>query len=313
MARDHDGGPASVDASATTVPAASSDRQEDARRAFNQGVALFRDKNFEAALIQFQASYESSPEPIVLYNIAKTNRKLFRYSDSIAAYLRYLDESRKRGEHIGEERRTEVETAIAEIEKLLTQIWVKIAPASAALKVNGQLVTLPATGVLRLAAGTHKLEVTAEGYQSQQRELVVVAGKREEVEIALKEIPRTGRVRILASELGAEVFLDGHRAGLPPVDLDIAAGKHLIEVRAPGFLAWRKDLEVVEGQSTQFPVELDKIPQAATEPEKTSLHQRWWFWAGLGLGAVVAGVMLWTTRPSHEEPIFGSWGSAKAD
>src|SRR6185503_20787563 len=63
---------------------------EEAKRHFEQGVALFNDGNYSAALAEFEAAYKTRPAPAVLYNIGLTQKALFRYPEAIDSLTRYL-------------------------------------------------------------------------------------------------------------------------------------------------------------------------------------------------------------------------------
>ena len=58
---------------------------EEAKRHFAQGVALYNDGNYNAALAEFEAAYRVRPSPGVLDNIGLTQKGLVRYNDAIAS------------------------------------------------------------------------------------------------------------------------------------------------------------------------------------------------------------------------------------
>ena len=62
---------------------------DEARRHFEQGVALFRDHDYDAALAEFQRSNQLTPLPIVRYNIALSEKALGRFAEAIDDFRAY--------------------------------------------------------------------------------------------------------------------------------------------------------------------------------------------------------------------------------
>src|SRR3569623_3134459 len=114
----------------------------EARLHFQQGVALFRDQNFAAALAEFRGAYGISGEPVVLYNAGLTFKALFRYSEALDILERYLSERAAHGRPVAKDRRNEVETLVNEMRSLLADVTVVLSPADATLRIDGHPTTL---------------------------------------------------------------------------------------------------------------------------------------------------------------------------
>jgi hypothetical protein len=254
------------------------DSRESAKRHFERGVSLYQDGDYNGALAEFQAAYQAHAAPTILYNIALTQKALFLYDDATTHFRRYLAEAWE----VPPDRRDEVEHLIAEMDALMADYVFAGLPARANIRVDGRAaraVPIDDGRVgLRLAAGHRVVEVTAEDYRPERRELNVVAGAKVTMDIALVPIPKTGRVLIAASHPGAKVKVDGHPAGTVPVEIELTPGGHALEVWASGFRSSRRELLVAAGQSRSVTVELERLPPPA--------YRRWWFWT---IGAAVAG------------------------
>src|SRR3569623_2657481 len=127
----------------------------EARLHFQQGVALFRGQNVDAALAEFRGAYGISGEPVVLYNVGLTFKALFRYAEAIDILERCLSESTGRGRPGAKERRAEVEALGSEMRSLLADVTVVLSPADATLRIDGHPTALAVDGVVKLPAGTH--------------------------------------------------------------------------------------------------------------------------------------------------------------
>ena len=62
---------------------------------------------------------------------------------------------------------------------------------------------------------------------------------------------------------GGEVFVDGTLSGTVPATIEVPAGKHMIEVRRPGFQPFTESIEVKGGESRPLCVALTADKQAA--------------------------------------------------
>jgi hypothetical protein len=287
---------------AQKAPPASGPEIEEAKRHFQQGVALYNDGNYNGALAEFEAAYRVRPSPGVLYNIGLSQKALFRYAESIDTLERYLREETK----LAGERKAEVTQLISEMKALLADVTVTITPPGAAVMVDGRAAgTAPLTGPLRIAAGNHVIEVLAEGYRPQRRELMISAGVPVKLNIALEVIPRTGKVRITAKPPEAMVKIDSKVIGYPPAEAELAAGGHLLVVEAPKYVTHRSELVIAAGQTRTIDVILQKPPSRIVE--------KWYFWTPLTV-AVAGGLALGLglgLRP--EGPLVGTLGAGKVN
>jgi hypothetical protein len=284
-------------------------QQAKARVHFQQGVALYQEQNFDGALAEFVGAYDLSHEPVVLYNLGLTYKSLFRYGEAVETLQRYLDESGAKGHPTSPERHAEVEKLVAEMRSLLADVTLVVKPADAVLRIDGRLVTLGIEGIVKLPAGSHNVEASAPDFKPSKSEIVVVAGTPQTVSLALVPIVRTGRVKIATAQIGARVSVDGRDVGPGPVEVELLAGGHQVEVTAPGFAPNRTELVIAAGQIREVTMTLEPPSTAAdTRP----FYHRWWFWTGVGVAvASTATVLLLPERT--QGPIPGNLGIANSN
>jgi len=278
---------------------------EAAKVHFDQAVALYNDGNMSAALAEFEAAYKLRPEvAIVLKNIGLTQKALFRYSEAIASLERYLIEA----VNLAPESRAEVVQIIGEMKALLADVALAITPAGAAIHVDGRPAgTSPLSKALAIAAGSHNIEISAEGYHSQTKDVIVTAGVGLALKFDLVAIPKTGRVRIYASVPRATVSIDGRALGLAPVDAELGPGGHTLQISAQDYKVHREELSIAVGQTRDVRVLLDKIVVAKDK----SWYQKWYVWTAIGALAVTGGVTAYGLSggfSSTQDPLEGSLG-----
>ena len=276
---------------------------EAAKTHFEQGVALFNDGNMSAALAEFEATYKLDPTTVnTLYNIGLTQKALFRYSEAIASLQRYLAESA----NLTLEKRAEGEQIISEMKALLADVVLAITPGGATVHVDGRLAgTAPLSAALAIAAGSHAIEVSSEGYHAQKKDVMVTAGVALALKFDLIAIPKTGKLRIYASVPRATVSIDGRPIGFAPVDIELGPGGHTLEISAQSYKLHREELAIAVGQTRNVNVTLDKV----VVPQRESWYQKWYVWTGIAAVAVGGGVAAYGLNggfTSTQDPIIGT-------
>jgi hypothetical protein len=269
----------------------------EAKIHFQQGVALFNDGNFNAALAEFEQTYRLRKSPGVLYNIGLTQKALFRYADAIESLQRYVAET----PNMPPERKAEVEQLTSEMRALLADVTVNVEPAGATVMVDGRTMgTAPLPKALGIAAGNHVLEVVADGYKPTRRELMISAGVPLALNVKLEMIPRTGKVRITASQPLATVIIDGKNYGYAPADVELGAGGHALEVVAPKYAPGRQELVIAAGQTRTVNVQLE-LP-----PKKAPLYTKWYLWTPIAAVLAGAAIGLGVGLGTRQDPLTGT-------
>ena len=271
----------------------------EAKRHFDQAVALFNDGDFGGALAEFEASYKIHSAAGVLYNIGLTQKALYRYDEALASLRKYLVDAQK----IPKDKRAEVTQLISEIQALLATVTFSVQPAGTSIVLDGrELGRAPTIGSYGVAAGMHTFEFAAEGYKPAKQELKVVAGQPLTVTVSLEKIPTTGKVRVTVRPPLAEVIIDDKPRGPGPVELELPLGGHTLAVQQAGYTSYQGELVVTAGQSRDVPIELSK----PVVVKRGHWYEKWYFWVpvtAVVAGAVATGVGVTMSQPS---PITGT-------
>jgi hypothetical protein len=264
-------------------PGAKSDPQMvEAKRHFDQAVALFNDGDFNGALAEFEASYKIHPSAGVLYNVGLTQKSLYRYDEALASLRKYLVDAQK----IPKDKRAEVTQLIGEIQALLATVTFSVTPPGTVVTLDGrELGQAPTLGSYGVAAGLHTFDFAAEGYRPAKKELKVVAGQPLTLTVSLEKIPTTGKVRVLVKPPMAEVIIDDKPRGPGPVELELGLGGHTLSVQQAGYTSYQGELVVTAGASRDVPIELSK----PVFVKKSRWYDKWYVW--VPVSAVVAGAV----------------------
>jgi tetratricopeptide (TPR) repeat protein len=87
------------------VAPAESPKLEDAQRRFQRGIELYREADFNAALVEFKRAHEMVPSYKILYNLGQVSYQRHDYAGALRYFRQYLDEG---GAAIATDRRLEV-------------------------------------------------------------------------------------------------------------------------------------------------------------------------------------------------------------
>ena len=214
---------------ASAAPSASSERgvaargaTEQARGHFHKGSALFKQKRYREAAVEFEAALRLRPHGHVFYNLAQCRERLGDAAGALSAYREYL-----RALPEAKDRST-VQAVMAKLEARLgaagvQQLVVQTDPASAEVRVDGQprgrtlfTATLP--------LGAHQVSLEKGGYQPFRREAVLTASRSLELEVALARAPEPSPGQAPGCAQPADLTVAGAAAAPAAPALDLRTG-----------------------------------------------------------------------------------------
>lgn len=273
---------------------------DGAQDLFERGMRTLEAGRSHDAIPLLEASYFCRAVPGTLYNLAAAYDGVGSYLRAVESYQRYLQDQRAGN---ADERTLRVRSRIEVLQGHLGLIVLRRLPEGAQVFVDGRERPL-FVGGLYVNPGVNVLDVRAAGHQSVRRDLRVVAGGRVEIEMTMEPVGATaqqapdGEVTFDVSPPNAEITVDGHLLGQGNLQRRVAEGRHVIEVRARGYIPELRPVSIERGVVQQYAITL--VPEA--RPDDGGVTRRWWFWTIVGGGVLAGGAVatLWFTRP---EPV----------
>jgi hypothetical protein len=184
----------SINAWASTLAAqsgtaeAATDPTESARSHFKLGVDFYRERNYRAALIEFQRAYAASPHYKLLYNLGQASLELQEDSNGIDYFTRYLREG---GDELTEERKAEVEQNIARLRARLATVTVITNQPGAEIYVDETLIgTSPLSEPVKVSVGRRRFVAVKHGFADAEHVVDVASGDELQVALEFKERPQ---------------------------------------------------------------------------------------------------------------------------
>jgi tetratricopeptide (TPR) repeat protein len=298
--------------------------KQQASAHFRQGVELFREGAYRAALVELRRAYDVLPDYRVLYNIGQTELQVGAYVEAIRDFESYLQ---KGGLDISDERRASVEQDIASLRRRVGTIAITVNEASADVYLDGVRIGLsPLPATLPVSAGRHHVRVNADDGATATAMVDVAGGDFHELELRLLHARSEPEVQAMqvarprffptaqaeAAEPVAQLPSDEDSLsrrdcwGLGLLGTGGAAGIGAAVIglgfALPAYKDYRRALD-------QMPADMRRIDSAHDNSKRFSRITD-----GLAAGAVVLGVAgLVLMLVDEEPPMSGERARAKVD
>jgi len=144
----------------------------EARIHYDRGKRLYREGDYDLALIEFQRAYSIAPTYRILFNLGQVNMQLGNYARALKSFQQYL---RDGGQSVPEDRRESVDFEVASLRDRTAYLTVHGNTPGAEVRVDGVPMGLLPVENLLVDAGEHTVSVNQEGRSDS--EYVVLAGR----------------------------------------------------------------------------------------------------------------------------------------
>lgn len=140
----------------------------------------------------------------------------------------------------------------AAAQQVAPRITINSVPPGANVFVDGAMQGQagPAFKV-RINKGAHKIRLELEGYKALEQ--TVTIGNAQTLNYTMERAPARLDIKFPATNdgaRGAEIFVNGQPvAGVVPLLIDLPAGRHLVEVKKPGFKVYTETVELKAGET----------------------------------------------------------------
>ncbi|HEY8142976.1 MAG TPA: PEGA domain-containing protein [Kofleriaceae bacterium] len=141
---------------------------------------------FELGLVDYQAAFESYPDPQIYFPIAQAEHRLGRFVEALQHYQQLLAE----GRNITPALRDTVERELQEIKKNLASVVLDVKQDGAVILIDGREAgRTPTVAPIWVEPGQHTYAVTAKGYTPVEGKMDLLPGKELRRKITLEPMP----------------------------------------------------------------------------------------------------------------------------
>lgn len=271
--------PASDPAATPAPPVAEAASVEAARRHFANGVRLYQDANYSAALIEFEASNELVPGAASLQNIALCQKAMFRYAAAADTLDLLLSTY---GSTLSANEQATVTAAKEELQSLTRHLRVHASPVDALVKLDGEPMTQEQLKAgLRVNVGEHQLSASAPGYATKSVPVRLASGLGP-VDVKLRLEAVAGFVTIVTEQKGAAIAVDGRALDYDRWSGPLAPGEHVLQIYKAGHETVEEPFDVVVGERKVIRASAGgELEESGLAPEVQAQLRRGWY----GMGA----------------------------
>jgi hypothetical protein len=290
-----DAAPAPPSGAASSAPSSLGD-VDDARTRMDRGQRLFAEAKYGEAVDEFRAAYEKHRFTAFLFNAAVAAERGGKRDDAISLYESFLGSepnvpdrpsiqatiARLRSEAADEQ--PSVQTQQADIKSLLlvesepggapVSIWQRIDPKAGPLDPGSPQSTpgyrkvmsgMRTPNNLSLSVGTYF--VLVEGFRDYNPtgSLFEFEGGRVYVyRASLSQGDFVGRLEVRVPVSTAKIYVDDPKReraprAIGPANVELTPGKHVIEIDAVGFEPFKREIEIVQGQTSMLDAKLTRL------------------------------------------------------
>ena len=147
------------------------------------------------------------------------------------------------------------------LDRAFTTLSVNVSPDSAAVYIDGSLRLL-GSGSADVKIGSHDITVVKEGYETYDKK-VAAAGSGVNLDVSLT--PIVGTFQITSNPAGAVISVDNMSNSVTPGSVQLAYGRHEIEVDKPGYKPVLLDEVVSKTAVTSKSVDLALTAQSVAD------------------------------------------------
>jgi PEGA domain len=211
-------------------PAAQAEQtaKEEARKHFDQGLALFDRGSPDAALPEFEKSISIYPTRAAIKNAALCLRRLNRFAEAVDMNERLLAFP-----NVSEEEKGIANAELAQLRPVVGNIIIDGVQSGATVAIDNKPVgTTPLSGALHVPVGTRVVRILKAGFETFEQRVEAVGGKEVTVRAVLAPLELSGWLQVdEASGYSVDVVLDGVVVGKTPWRGLIATGEHVVVLR----------------------------------------------------------------------------------
>jgi hypothetical protein len=265
------------------------DRKAAARARFEKGRQLSGEGAWAAALAEFLASRELYATSGNTLGAASSLRKLARFDEALDMFEVLL---RDHAAALAADVRTAAQREIVELRGLVGTIEIEQAEIGASIAVDGRARgEYPAPSPLRVAAGSHVVRVSKEGFETFEARVDVAGNGTARVAAKLRALAASGRLQVVEQGGGAlDVIVDGLRIGRTPWEGALAPGEHVLLLSGDGELGTLPvSVSVKVNATAHLTLAAEKLAsRIRVEPEPIT--------ASVAIDAVAVGQGMWEGR-----------------
>ena len=232
---------------------------DDAKKHWDTAIALYQRGQWDGARTSFNAAFEASKNPRVLFNVAVCEKNLARYGRAIEVFKKELAEGKGQ---LSAEEEADVRAQISGLEKFVAQVTIEVNEPGADIYIDEAKVGVsPLPAPVIAPVGERHIRVSKVGFADARESVELQAGSSRRVPFKLAPTQKTSLVNI--SVIGpptAVVKIDGREVGTAPYkgQVNVSAEPHSFSAEANDYVPATQSAIVRDGEALNLTLQLSR-------------------------------------------------------
>ena len=231
----------------------------EAQKQWDAALALYKAGQWDGARTSFNAAYDASKNPRVLFNVAVCEKNLGRYARAIEVFRKELVDGK--GELSAEEV-ADVKAQIAGLEQFVASLTIDVNEPGAEIFVDETKIGVaPLPGPVSVSVGERRVRATKAGFAEAREAIELRGGATGRVALKLAPITKTSLVAVnVIGPSNAVVKIDGKEVGPAPYkgQVGVSAEPHQFSAEAPGYVPATQSAVVRENEGLNLTLQLSQ-------------------------------------------------------
>jgi hypothetical protein len=151
---------------------------DDAQRHYQNGIELFKNSVYDAALVEFRRAFELAPSYKIQFNIGQVSRQLDDYASAVIAFEKYLKEG---GQNVPTARYSEVKAELEKLRAWVGEVDVRTNAPDVTIAIDDITVGRTPIAAVLVNSGRRKITASMSGATTQTKIVDVAGGEKEVV------------------------------------------------------------------------------------------------------------------------------------
>jgi hypothetical protein len=262
--------PAASQAPATPAPSTPSappsladTLSDEAKSDYESGKSLYGDGAYASARVKFQAAYDLSHDPRLLWNVAVCEKAQRHYAKVVLLVKKYLETG---ADLLSQDDRKEAQDLLNAIESFSVGLSLTVNEPDAQIWIDGEPIgSSPLPGSVTVDIGARQIEVRKPGFLPFSQSFPVGGNQQAALAVKLEREVHEGELTVRAPPK-ATIFIDAKPVGLGRFVGNLPSGGHTLRVDAPGYRSYQSEVVVQDRERRAVDVALEPIAPPAAAP-----------------------------------------------
>jgi hypothetical protein len=251
---------------------------EEAKKHWDTALALYQRAQWDGARTSFNAAFDASKNPRVLFNVAVCEKNLGRYARAIEIFKKELTEGKGQ---LPAEEEADVRMQISGLEQFVAQVTIDVTEPGADIYIDDAKVGVsPLPAPVSAPVGERHIRVSKVGFADARETIELKAGASERVALKLSPTQKTALVNVgVVGPTNAIIKIDGREVGPAPYkgQVNVSAEPHSFSAEANDYVTATQSAMVRDGEVLNLTLQLSQQQSkgkllVATKPEGSTIE-----------------------------------------